>query len=410
MTTSHKETQPPKGGPLEHYEALIAAGGLQPDPAQADVVSHLQKLHDAMLMSHSAASPSNDLGFLARLRSRLLGPTAGNQASGPVCRGLYIHGPVGRGKSLVMDLFYDTAPAAKKRRVHFHAFMQDIHARLNALRAQAGSDGVHDAIIVLAERLFGDATLLCFDEFHVQNIADAMILGRLFDRLFDLGLVMVATSNFPPDRLYEKGLNRDRFLPFIERLNDELDVISLAGPTDYRLERLQNLPVYYCPDGSEAKVALVRIFSLLTDDAEGAVDELEIGTRRLIVPKAARGVAWFNFAELCEQPLGAADYLALADRYHTIIVEGVPLLTRQMHNEARRFMTLVDALYECKVNLIVSAEAEPMALYQAGEGAFEFERTASRLMEMRSRDYIETPPSTIAAADFVPFALTTDLV
>jgi cell division protein ZapE len=221
---------------------------------------------------------------------------------------------------------------------------------------------------------------------------------------------MVATSNFPPDRLYEDGLNRDRFLPFIERLKGELDVVSLAGPTDYRLERLQNLPVYYCPDDAKAKAALAMIFALLTDDAKGAADELEIGSRRLVVPRAARGVAWFDFATLCEQALGAADYLALADRYHSVILESVPALTREKHNEARRFMTLVDALYECRINLIVSADAEPTALYQAGEGAFEFERTASRLMEMQSRAYIETLPSTIAAADFVPFALTTDLV
>jgi cell division protein ZapE len=410
MTSSDRETAPPRGGPLRQYEALIADDAIQPDPAQAEVVTYLQKLHDTLEASHAAASRPENGGFLSRFRMGFLRSAAKTDPGSPDARGLYIHGPVGRGKSLVMDLFYETAPAPKKSRVHFHAFMQDVHARLRALREQAGSGGVEDAIPALADRLFDEATLLCFDEFHVQNIADAMILGRLFDRLFDLGLVMVATSNFPPDRLYENGLNRDRFLPFIARLKDALDVVSLAGPTDYRLERLQNLPVYYCPDGAEAKAALGRIFSLLTDEALGAAEELDIGSRRLIVPKAARGVAWFEFAELCEQPLGAADYLALAERYHTVILESVPVLTRQKHNEARRFMTLVDALYECKVNLIISADAEPMELYQAGEGAFEFERTASRLMEMRSRDYIETPPSTIAAADFVPFALTTDLI
>ncbi len=410
MTTSDGETEPPRGGPRERYEAMIAADTLQPDPAQAEVVAHLQRLHDALETSRSAASQSESGGFLSRLRSGF-SSTAARRGSTPLdARGLYIHGPVGRGKSLVMDLFHETAPVSKKRRVHFHAFMQDVHARLRTLREQAGSNGVDDAILILADQLFDEAALLCFDEFHVQNIADAMILGRLFDRLFDFGLVMVATTNFPPDRLYENGLNRDRFLPFIARLKEELDVVSLAGPVDYRLERLQNLPVYYCPDGAEAKAALARIFSLLTDDAEGAADELDIGSRRLIVPKAARGVAWFDFAELCEQPLGAADYLALADRYHSVILESVPVLTREKHNEARRFMTLVDALYECKINLIISAGAEPMALYQAGEGAFEFERTASRLTEMQSRAYIETLPSTIAAADFVPFALTTDLI
>ena len=410
MTKSDMETEPPSGGPLERYEAMVAADQLQPDPAQAKVVAHLQVVHDALGASQPTRPRSETSGFLSRLRSGFSRVAAGHEATSLDVRGLYIHGPVGRGKSLVMDLFHETVPAPRKRRVHFHAFMQDVHARLRMLREQAGNSGVDNAILTLADQLFEEAALLCFDEFHVQNIADAMILGRLFDRLFDLGLVMVATSNFPPDRLYENGLNRDRFLPFIARLKDELSVVSLAGPTDYRLERLQNLPVYYCPDDAKAKAALQRIFALLTDDAEGAADELEIGSRRLVVPKAAKGVAWFDFAELCEQPLGAADYLALADRYHAVILESVPALTREKHNEARRFMTLVDALYECKINLIVSADAEPMALYQAGEGAFEFERTASRLMEMQSRAYIETVPSTIAAADFVPFALTTDLV
>ena len=217
--------------------------------------------------------------------------------------------------------------------------------------------------------------------------------------------MIVATSNFAPDRLYEKGLNRDRFLPFIQRLEDELDIADLASPTDYRLERLHNLPVYYSPADAKAHAALAKIFNLLTDHAEGEADEIEVGSRTLSIPKAARGVAWFNFADLCEQPLGAADYLALCERYHTLILDGLPVLTRDKHNEARRFMTLVDALYECKVNLMVSADAEPSALYQTGDGAFEFERTASRLSEMQSRDYLETPPSTIAAADFTPFAL-----
>jgi len=410
MTVSDATMPPPKGGPMQHYQALIKDKTLQPDPAQAEVVAHLERLHIA-LETHDAARPKAQSNSLfSRFRLDFWRTDPKSPSTTIHVRGLYIHGPVGRGKSMVMDLFFDGAPVLKKRRVHFHAFMQDMHARLKEFRETAGQDGADNAIPALADRLFSETTLLCFDEFHVQNIADAMILGRLFDRLFDLGLVMVATSNFMPDRLYEKGLNRDRFLPFIARLKGELDITSLEGPTDYRLERLQNLPVYYCPDNPEAKKALARIFDLLTDEAEGTEDELDIGSRRLIVPKAARGVAWFDFPELCEQPLGAADYLALAERYHTIIVESVPALTRDKHNEARRFMTLVDALYECRVNLIVSADAEPDRLYQAGDGAFEFERTASRLMEMRSQSYIETPPSTIAAADFQPFALTTDLI
>ncbi|MGI9500691.1 MAG: cell division protein ZapE [Geminicoccaceae bacterium] len=420
MTASDASTPTiPSQAPMQRYEALIADGALQADPAQADVIRHLQQLHDALKAGGFAKFREGDGSLLARFGLDFWRKAQDITSTVPGVRGLYIHGPVGRGKSMVMDLFFESAPVEKKRRVHFHAFMQEVHARLKTFRDGVGRQGTEservsaapdDAIPALADHLFGEAKLLCFDEFHVQNIADAMILGRLFDRLFDLGLVMVATSNFPPDRLYENGLNRDRFVPFITRLKDELDVVGLAGPTDYRLERLQNLAVYYCPDDSAAKEALARIFGLLTDEAKGTEDEIEIGSRRLPVPKAARGVAWFDFAALCERPLGAADYLALAERYHSLIVESVPTLTRHRHNEARRFMTLVDALYECRVNLIVSADAEPDALYQAGEGAFEFARTASRLMEMRSRAYIETLPSTIAAADFVPFALTTDLI
>ncbi|MEM8951515.1 MAG: cell division protein ZapE [Pseudomonadota bacterium] len=408
MTASAAGTPQSQEGPEKRYQALIADGALQADPAQAEVVEHLDRLHHQLKTDEP--SPSQDSGFLARIGQSFRRKRPDITSAPPRARGLYIHGPVGRGKSMAMDLFFEGAPREKKRRVHFHAFMQEVHGWLRDFRDRAGDGGSDDAIPALADHLFSKATLLCFDEFHVQNIADAMILGRLFDRLFDLGLVMVATSNFSPDRLYENGLNRDRFLPFVERLKRELSVVSLKGQTDYRLERLQNLPVYYCPDGPAAKKALARIFDLLTDEAPGSVDEIEIGSRKLRVPKAARGVAWFNFPELCEQPLGAADYLALAERYHTLIIESVPLLTRDRHNEARRFMTLVDALYECRVNLVISADAEPERLYQTGDGAFEFERTASRLMEMRSQSYIETPPSTVAADDFVPFALTTDLI
>ena len=406
MTASDAETSTPAEGPSRRYQSLIEDETLHPDPTQAEVISRLQQLHDALEADGYAPPREAKGGLLGQLGLDFWRAPPKSKSTPPRVRGLYIHGPVGRGKSMAMDLFFDGAPVSKKRRVHFHAFMQEVHGRLKDFR----DDATNAAIPALADQLIDEATLLCFDEFHVQNIADAMILGRLFDRLFDLGLTMVATSNFPPDRLYENGLNRDRFLPFIEHLKDELDVVDLAGPTDYRLERLHNLPVYYCPDDAAARAALARIFGLLTDDAEGDVEDVVIGSRKLSVPKAAHGVAWFDFAALCEQPLGPADYLALADRYHTLILEGVPELTRDLHNEARRFMTLVDALYECRVNLVISADAEPMALYQAGDGAFEFERTASRLMEMRSSDYIETPPSTIAAEDFLPFALTTDLV
>jgi cell division protein ZapE len=331
-----------------------------------------------------------------------------DQASHPRPRGVYMHGPVGRGKSMAMDLFFEGAPVTPKRRVHFHAFMQEVHGRLQTLRA--ADDAQDDAIRRLGTDLAGAAALLCFDEFHVQNIADAMILGRLFDALFGAGVVVVATSNFPPGRLYENGLNRNRVLPFIERLKEELDIVALDGGTDYRLGRLRGQPVYHAPDDEAAAGALAGIFGALTDDASGEAETIEVGARKLVVPRAARGVAWFDFPDLCEQPLGAADYLALTERYHTLILEGVPELAPEKRNEARRFMTLVDALYEYRVNLVVSAAAPPDALYQAGDGAFEFQRTVSRLMEMQSRDYIETPPVTKAAADFAPFALTTDLI
>ncbi|MGI9510953.1 MAG: cell division protein ZapE [Geminicoccaceae bacterium] len=410
MTAADARTSIATEGPMRRYQALIDDEILHPDPAQAEIVARLQRLHDALETEEYPPPNENKGGLLGKLSLDFWRAAPKSKSTPPRARGLYIHGAVGRGKSMAMDLFFDGAPVSKKRRVHFHAFMQEVHGRLREFRGGDADGGADAAIPALAERLIGEAVLLCFDEFHVQNIADAMILGRLFDRLFDLGLTMVATSNFPPDRLYENGLNRDRFLPFIDRLQRELDVVDLASPTDYRLERLHNLPVYYCPDDAAARSALGRIFGLLTDDADGDAEDVVIGSRKLLVPKAAHGVAWFDFSTLCEQPLGAADYLALAECYHTLVLEGVPVLTRDLHNEARRFMTLVDALYECRVNLVLSANAEPKALYQAGEGAFEFERTASRLMEMRSRDYIETPPSTIAAADFVPFALTTDLV
>ncbi len=411
MTKTGKRQQPITAGPKERYTAMLEDGTLRADPVQASVIDKLQQLHDDLLTMPEAKT---DSGFLGRIGLGSWSPWGGGRRqpvhASSAQRGLYIHGPVGRGKSMLMDLFFETAPLEPKRRVHFHAFMQDVHQRLNDLRRSGGDQETDDVISTLASDIVKETRLLCFDEFHVQNIADAMILGRLFDHLFDAGTITVATSNFPPDRLYENGLNRDRFLPFIERLKDQLEIVALAGPTDYRLGRLVDIPVYYSPSDSKADKALSIIFAKLTDDAQGEIQEIEINSRRLVIPKAARGVAWFSFAALCEQPLGAADYLALAERYHTIILQAVPRLRRDMHNEARRFMTLVDALYECRVNLIVSADAEPQDLYQAGEGAFEFERTVSRLMEMRSREYIQTPPSTVAAADFVPFALTTDLI
>jgi cell division protein ZapE len=384
-------------GPLAAYRALCAAGQLRGDDAQSAAVGRL----DALYHELADDRPAKTGGLLARLG---LG-----QANPAPPRGLYLHGPVGRGKSMLMDLFYDAAPVDAKRRVHFHAFMLEVHRRLNELRAAPGSQG--EPLTSLAHELAAEARLLCFDEFHVQNIADAMILGRLFEGLLEAGVVMIATSNFTPDRLYEGGLNRERFVPFIELLQERMDVIALDGITDYRLERLRDVPVYHAPLGPETAARLEALFDALSDGAPGAAEEVAVGRRRLVVPHAARGVAWFDFSELCEQPLGAADYLALTERYHTVILSDVPQLTPDRRNEARRFITLVDALYDRRINLIVGAAAAPDQLYPAGDGAFEFRRTVSRLMEMQTRAYVESAPLTGAAAQgFTPFALTTDII
>jgi len=380
------------------YRALQAGEELRADPAQAQVVEALAKLADALAGYAPGADRS---GWLERLRGERRRPEPP--------RGLYLHGPVGRGKSRLMELFFEAAPVAARRRVHFHAFMLEIHGRLDRQRKRA--DAGRDPLAPLADDLIGQASLLCFDEFHVQNIADAMILGRLFEALLTRGMVVVATSNFAPERLYEDGLNRDRFLPFIALLQQRLEVVALAGDTDYRLERLRDVPTWHQPLGVAAEARLEQIFAALTDGAAGEPAQLMLGSRPLEVPRAARGVAWFDFEALCEQPLGAADYLALTERHHTVMLSGVPQLTPDKRNQARRFITLVDALYDRRVNLVVSAAAPPEELYPTGEGAFEFRRTASRLSEMQTRAYVEGAPLTGAAAHgFTPFALTTDII
>jgi len=380
------------------YRAARDAGGLCPDPAQLHVVERLAALADA-LIDYVPAAPQP--AWLDRLR-----PRRGRRSEPP--RGQYICGPVGRGKSMLMDLFFAVAPATAKRRVHFHAFMLEVHARLNEERRRTSPR--QDPLARLADALVERAWLLCFDEFHVQNIADAMILGRLFEALLERGTVIVVTSNFAPDRLYEGGLNRDRFLPFIALLEERLEVIGLDGARDYRLDGPGDAVGYHHPLGPATDASLVEAFARLTGDAPGAAEVLEVGSRRLEVPKAACGVAWFDFEALCEQPLGAADYLALTERYHTLVLSSVPRLTPDKRNQARRFVTLVDALYDRRINLIIGAEAAPAELYPEGDGAFEFQRTVSRLAEMQTRAYVESPPLTGERPDFTPFALTSDLI
>ena len=389
-------------GILEAYAARVARGELVPDPAQRCAAQRLQQLADELERSPAHATASG-VSFL----SRLFGT---REAAPPPVRGLYIWGGVGRGKSMLMDLFFEQAPIEAKRRVHFHEFMLEVQRRLHFMRENGGGE---DPLIALAVEIARELRLLCFDEFHVVDIADAMILGRLFTGLFDGGVVVVATSNWQPGRLYEDGLNRDRFLPFIELLEQRVDVVALDGPTDYRLERLRDLAVYLTPLGPAADERIRAIFATLADGAAGSPAMLAVGQRRLPVPCAAAGVAMFTFAELCARPLGAADYLALSERYHTLIIRDVPVLTADRRSEARRFMTLVDAAYERRMMLVLTAAAAPGELYAAGDGAFEFQRTVSRLLEMQTEGWLEQcrarHPGDFAR-DFAPYALTSDLI
>lgn len=304
--------------------------------------------------------------------------------SSPPPKGLYLWGGVGTGKSLLTDLFHDAVTLKAKRRTHFHSFMQDVHARI--ARERATKKG--EPLIAVADQIAGETRLICFDELQVTNVADAMILGRLFERLFDKGVVVIATSNRHPSELYKDGLNRQLFEPFIAMIEAKLDVMRLDSGRDYRLERLSAAPVYYTPLDADADAAMDAAFARLTLGARPQSCTLTIQGRTLEITREAAGVARFSFAELCARPLGAADYLMLAETFHTILIDHVPVMSPRKRDEAARFVTLIDALYDTRAKLVMSAEAEPSGLYPAGDGAFEFERTASRLMEMRSLEYL----------------------
>ena len=367
-------------GPLLAYRDLRRDGDLHHDAVQALAAEKLQSLWHAL----ADYAPSGGANGGSSWRARL-GLT--RRPAEPAPQGLYLYGPVGRGKSMLMDLFYDSVAGGHKRRVHFHEFMLEIHDTMHRWRKRDGK--LQDPLPKIATEIAKDTWLLCFDEFQVDNIADAMILGRLFEGLFDEGVVVVATSNSHPDSLYKDGLQRDRFLPFIEVLKSRIDILELEAERDYRRERLVDMGVYHTPLGPDADAALDAAFAALTDNAAGAPAELTATGRKVIVPLAAKGVARFGFADLCEKPLGAPDYLAIAKAYHTVILSGVPLLPAAKRNEAKRLVTLIDALYEHRVNMVISAAAQPDALYPEGDTAFAFERTASRLIEMQSGEYIQ---------------------
>jgi cell division protein ZapE len=363
------ETATAAPSPLALYGERRAAGLIRPDPAQARAVERLDELHHALL---DQAPPARH--WLSRL--------VGTAPEAP--KGLYLWGPVGRGKSMLMDLFFAAAPVARKRRVHFHAFMLDVHNRIERERRARSRQPILRVAAALAE----EAALLCFDEFQVNDIADAMILERLFRALFEAGTVVVATSNRHPERLYEHGLQRDRFLPFIALLQERLDVVELDSGRDYRLARMIGRQVYFHPLDDAARRAVAGIFAELTEGMPAGSETLTVMKRPLVAPRVAGNVAWFGFAELCERPLSAVDYLALADRFAAMVVEGIPRLSRRQRNEAQRFHILIDTLYEARTLLIASAAVPPGEIYVEGDGSFEFQRTVSRLMEMQSEDYI----------------------
>ena len=359
---------------LARYEALVAAGELRPDPEQRAAAVRLAQLQQDLEAGQS---------------SGLLGRLFGKKAPPP--RGLYLWGGVGRGKSMLMDLFHDSLAIPDKRRVHFHAFMQEVHARLREARKSESGDPIPPVAAAIAEGL----RVLAFDEMVVNNSADAMIMSRLFTALITQhGLVIVTTSNRAPSELYKDGLNREHFLPFIALIERELDVMALNGPVDYRLERLGGMATWHTPLGDAATAQVREAFFRLTDyppeDAEHVPSaDLDVGGGRILhVPKSLKGVAVFSFKRLCAEARGAPDYLAIAQTYHTVILVGIPRMGPENRNEAARFVTLIDAIYEQKVKLLATADATPEELYAAGDGRFEFERTVSRLMEMQSADYM----------------------
>ncbi|GEO85741.1 MULTISPECIES: cell division protein ZapE [Alphaproteobacteria] len=365
----------------EQLRSMTEAGTLKADKAQMAVAGHLDRILQDLKQRKPAAKKSA-LGWMFAQKRKPL----------QAVRGLYVHGSVGRGKTMLMDLFFKMAPVEKKRRAHFHEFMADVHARIHAhrIRLKNGETRQADPVPPVAAALREEAELLCFDEFTVTDIADAMILARLFTELFARGCTLVATSNVEPDNLYRDGLNRGLFLPFIEMLKRHVEVTTLDSPTDYRLEKLESLPVYVAPLDAEADRLMNLAWQRVTEGRPEIYTEIEMKGRVVPVPRAVGRSARFTFAELCENPLGASDYLEIARRFDVVFIDHIPYLGPAKRNETKRFIILVDALYDSSVQVFVSAAAMPETLLTEKKGTegFEFDRTVSRLFEMRSADYL----------------------
>jgi cell division protein ZapE len=365
-----------------HYQSLVSSGAIEPDAAQEEAAEAFADLERRL----EGYKPVRKQGLLSRLFA---------DKDEPPPRGLYVHGEVGRGKTMLMDLFFQQSLVVHKRRAHFHEFMAEVHERIYGFRQNIArgeiADG--DVIALTAASIFDEAWLLCFDEFHVTDIADAMILGRLFSKLFELGTVVVATSNVAPDDLYKGGLNRALFLPFIAQIADHMDVLRLDARTDFRLEKLAGVKMWLVPADRAADAALDKAWVKMTGNAKCKPRDISIKGRILHVPCSADGVARSSFADLCEKPLAASDYLRLAHDYHTMMIDRIPVMDYPERNAAKRFITLIDTLHDNAVKLMASAEADPMSLYLATEGheANEFKRTASRLIEMSSESYLALP-------------------